>query len=294
MNKKEFDPFGYEGQSQDYDIERPRYSKRFVDEILAQTASFNNYIDVASGTGFLFYELANKFQGKLVVQDRSKKQLGVAQEKLSKTQLNPSNVNFVESDAFDIHKQLPEGTKFDLVTIAQAFHWLEYDKFCQYVISNLLAENGSFAVCGYYCEGIDFNYPEDPEFAKLGQRHYDKYYKTVLPYYDCDRSSLTCGYTDFDFSKYFEKVENIKEKHRVELPLDRFCRYLGTSSASNMYKSKFGNNPDYEDPVEVFRKGVEEDLKGYCAKHNISPKEKPLVMKIPFFLWILKNGKRLL
>jgi len=294
MDKQEVDPFGFKGQAQDYDIERPKYSQNFVNKILSETSSFNNFIDVASGTGLLFYELANKFQGKLVVQDRSKKQLEVAKEKLSKTQLNPSNVDFVESDAFDIHKHLPENTKFDLVTIAQAFHWVDNDKFCQYVINNLLTENGTFAVCGYFCEGFDYNTPEDPEFAKLGQKRYDEFYSTVLPHFDCDRTSLDLGHTNFDFSKHFEKTGFIREKTQVELPLERFYKYLGTYSAYNIYKSKLGSNPDFGDPLAVFKKNVEEDLKGYYAKHNISPKEKPLVMRMPFFLWILKNGKKLI
>jgi len=293
MNKQETDPFGFKGQAQDYDIERPRYSQNFIDEILRQTSSFNNYIDVASGTGILFYELAHKFNGKLIVQDRSKKQLDVAREKLSKTELNASNVDFVESDAFDIHNHLPQGTKFDLITIAQAFHWLENDKFCQYVVNELLSENGTFAVCGYFCEGFDYNTPEDLEFAKSAQRHYDKFYSTVLPHFDCDRTSLDQGHTNFDFTKHFEKTEFIREMTQVELPLERVCKYLGTYSAYNIYKSKFGSKEDFEDPLVVFRKGIEEDLNGYYAKNNVSPKEKPLVMRMPFFLWILKNGKKL-
>jgi len=294
MDKQQVDPFGFKGKAQDYDLERPRYPQNFINKILGETSSFNNYIDIASGTGLLFYEIAPKFNGKLIVQDRSKKQLDVAQEKLPKTQLNPSNVDFIESDGYEIHKHLPKGTKFDLITIAQAFHWFEYDKFCQYVVNNLLADNGTFAICGYFCDGIDYNTPNDPEFAKLGQRHYDKFYSTVLPHFDCDRASLDKGHTNFDFTKHFEKTEFTREMTRVELPLERFYKYQGTFSAYNIYKDKFGNNADFEDPQLTFRKNVEKDLNEYYAKHKIQPLEKPLVMRMPFFLWILKNGKKLI
>jgi len=294
MDTQKVDPFGFKGQAQDYDLKRPRYPQKFIDELVRQTPNHNNYIDIASGTGLLFYELAPKFNGKLIVQDRSKKQLDVAREKLTKTQLNPSNVDFVESDALDIHNHLPEGTKFDLITIAQAFHWFDYDKFCQYVVNHLLADNGTFAICGYFCDGIDYNTPNDPEFAKLGQRHYDKFYSTILPYYDCDRTSLDQGHQNFDFTKHFEKTEFIREMTRVELPIDSLIGYKRSSSAYNIMKSKFGNDPSFEDPLELLQKNVEKDLNEYYAKHKIQPLEKPLVMKMPFFLWVLKNGKKLL
>lgn len=286
------DPFGFQNQSQNYDKERPRYSQKFLEEIIKNTSPLKNFLDIATGTGFVFYELASKFDGKLVLNDRSSKQLQVAKEKLSKHKLNPENVEFVESDAFDIPKSLATPTKFDLVTIAQALHWFDTDKFCKYTIDNLLTENGTFAILGYFRDGFDYNFPEDPEFMKSGQKHYDKYYATVLPYYDCDRVSLDQGYKNFDFAKYFEHTEMFKDETQEEVPIVRLTNYMGTSSAYNLYRNKFGEKADYKDPIEIVRKDIEQDLEAYYKKHNIPVKEKPLIMRLRYFLWILKKAKK--
>ena len=288
--EEKVDPFGFKNVSQNYDKDRPRYSQRFLDEIIKHTSPLTNFIDIASGTGFVFYQLANKFHGNLVINDRSSKQLQVAKDKFKNYELEHEKVEFIESDAFDIHKNFSTPTKFDLVTVAQALHWFDTDKFCEYVINNLLSEDGTFAVLGYFRDGFDYNFPEDPEFMKSGQKHYDKYYSIVLPYYDCDRVSLDQGFKNFDFTKYFEKVEVFRDETQEEVPIERFTNYLGTSSAYNLYKNKYEKDANYEDPIEVLRKNVHQDLEAYYKKRNIPVKEKPLIMKLRYFLWILKKG----
>jgi len=288
------DPFGFKGQAQDYDLERPRYPQKFIEEIINQTPSFTNYIDIASGTGLLFYEVAEKFNGKLVVNDRSSKQLQVAKEKLKDHNLNPEKIEFVESDSLEIHNKLSTPTKFDLVTVAQALHWFDPDKFCQYTIDHLLGQSGTFAVLGYFCDGIDYNFPEDNEFMKLGQKHYDRFYSIVLPHFDCDRISLDQGHKNFEFGKYFEKTEFFEEKTRVEISHERFSKYIGTYSAYNILKSKMGNNVDYEDPLQTFRKNTQQDLDNYYFKHSLPVKEKPFILKMHFFMWILRKGVKTL
>jgi SAM-dependent methyltransferase len=288
------DPFGFKGQAQDYDIERPRYPSQLTDELIQKSSGFSNYIDIASGTGLLFYELAQKFNGSLVVNDRSKKQLQVAKEKLKNYTLNPENVEFVESDAFDISNHLKKPIKFDLVTIAQAFHWVDPDKFCQYVINDILSENGKFAILGYFCDGFDYNFPEDIDFSRSGQKHYDKFYSIVLPHFDCDRESLDKGHSNFDFTKYFGSVERNSTNQTMEISLERFSKYLGTYSAYNIYKDKFGKNADFEDPLETFKKNVQNDFDTYYQKHKLQVKEKPLVMRLHFFMVLLSQAKKIL
>lgn len=293
MENKVVDPFGFKGQAQDYEIERPRYPDVFLEKLLQQPIAYGNFVDIASGTGILFYEIAHKFTGTLAVNDRSKKLLDVAKEKLSTTSLDPSRVEFVESDAFDTHTHLSKPTKFDLVTIAQALHWVDPAKFCEYTINNLLAENGVFSVLGYFCDGFDYNFSEDSQFAKSGQQHYDKFYSTVLPHFDCDRESLDKGHSNFDFTKYFENFERFDHEVKVEIPLDRFVKYLGTYSAYNIYKSKFGSQADYEDPLQTLKTNIEKDLQEHYQKHGAQPKEKPLVMRMHFFMLLISKPKKL-
>jgi len=47
-------------------------------------------------------------------------------------------------------------------------HWFDVEKFSSMVDDELLAEDGVFAVTGYFCDGFDYNFPEDQEFSLSG------------------------------------------------------------------------------------------------------------------------------
>ena len=46
--------------------------------------------------------------------------------------------------------------RFDLITIAQALHWFEFDKLLK-LTQGLLTPDGKLFVLGYYALGIDYN-----------------------------------------------------------------------------------------------------------------------------------------
>ncbi len=74
MVDKKLDPFGInDNQAQNYDLERPRYPKSFIEKILLKTTSNENFLDVGTGTGILFFELAGNFSGTLAANDISAK-----------------------------------------------------------------------------------------------------------------------------------------------------------------------------------------------------------------------------
>jgi len=69
------------------------------------------------------------------------------------------------------------------------------------------------------------------------------------------------------------------------LPIEDFVKYLKTYSAYNIYMQ----NKDKEDPVALFENEVRKTLLDYTKKKNISLKEKPILMKVSYFLVILKK-----
>jgi len=290
MNKQ--DPFGiHKNQAEAYDLDRPRYPKEFIDIITKNIIVNQNYLDVATGTGILLYELYDKFQGSLVANDISTKQLKVAEKKAKELGLE-SRFQFIESDAFEIKEKLKKPTRFDLITIGQALHWLDVDKFVNYVKNDLLSDDGVFVVTGYFCDGFDYNFPFDPDFALSGQKIYDEYYATVKPYFYCDRDALDKGHSDFNFKKYFSHFERFDCTVRTELPIEKFVNFLGTASAYNVYRNKFGTQQDYVDPVQKANKAIRDSLDQYYVKKGILAPEKPVVMKMHFFLNIMSNGMK--
>lgn len=294
MDSKAPDPFGFDTQGQNYDIYRPKYPKPFVEEILKFTDNKNTYLDLASGTGILFFELFDSFNKDCVIHDRSAKQLQTASEKLKSVQ-RASPVHVLECDAYEIPKQLPKPLKFDLVTIAQAYHWFEPFRMLDYATKELLADGGALAITGYFCDGFDYNYlAEDEAFSKSGQRHYDEFYRIVKPHFDCDRDTLDAEHKDVDFSKYFETVKRSSVDITKELTIDEFQKYLHTYSGYNLYVNKFKGQSDFVDPNEKLFNDVKKELADFYQKRKISIKEKPINMKMHFFLILAKKVKALI
>lgn len=286
------DPFGFDTQGQNYDIYRPKYPAKFVEDIKTFTEEKGTYLDLAAGTGILFFELIDSFSKDCIAHDRSAKQLSVAAEKL-KTLTRPAPTSILECDAYEIKEKLPSSDlKFNLVTIAQAFHWFEPYKMLDYVTKNLLSDKGVLALTGYFCEGFDYNYlTEDESFSKSGQRHYDEFYKIVKPHFDCDRDTLDAEYTDVKLEDYFEVIERCSIQTRRELTFEEFQKYLGTYSGYNQLVEKSKGNAEFVDPHAKMFSDIRKELADYEAKTGSKTKDKPINMKMRFFLILLKKPK---
>lgn len=56
------DLFGFETQGVKYDTYRPRYPAQFLQKTLHKTKGRNRYLDIATGTGQILFELHKNFQ----------------------------------------------------------------------------------------------------------------------------------------------------------------------------------------------------------------------------------------
>lgn len=56
------DLFGYDNQGKKYDIYRPRYPPSMLNNILSKTKGRNRYLDIATGTGQILFEIAHNFK----------------------------------------------------------------------------------------------------------------------------------------------------------------------------------------------------------------------------------------
>lgn len=295
MEKLSSDPFGKETQGINYDIHRPHYPPHFIERIKKSVNRKDNYIDIASGPGILFFPVFREFQGETIIQDRSVKQLDVAREKL-KEMKGVSKVSIIQSDAYEIIEHLPTpDLKFDLISIAQAYHWFEPYDFLDYVTKKLLKPDGTLAVAGYVREGFDYNYfSEDENFTKCCQKHYEDYFSQIKPFYDIDRDRLVTCHSAVQFDKYFEVVERETYDVTKELSLSELQKYLHTSSAYGRYVEKLKDTSTFVDPVNKMTKSIEEELAEFSKRTKIQIKEKPIVMNLRFFLILCKNLKSIL
>ena len=140
------DLFGYANQGVNYDIYRPTYSPQLLSKALAKLKAKNKYLDIATGTGQILFQLATKFTQSYGL-DISKKMIGVCQDKISK-----ANINNITVEVGDFMEWKTED-KFDLITIGQALHWFPIPETLQKA-KNTLAEGGALGGYGYILKEI--------------------------------------------------------------------------------------------------------------------------------------------
>lgn len=161
-------------------------------------------------------------------------------------------VNKRSSKNIEIYQQdclapAPHGLKFDLITVGQALHWFDVDKFMAHSKS-MLNPQGKLACLGYYVDRIDSSEHQI-------HQHYETFYAKVKPMFDFNRDELHNGYTDtrYTFSKHFENVKRLHESETTELTRDAFIGYMKTYSGYNTYLEK-----NKDDPIKELEEGLKE------------------------------------
>ncbi|MBU6374487.1 MAG: methyltransferase domain-containing protein [Bdellovibrionales bacterium] len=113
-------------RSHDYNRIRKSYPPAVIRKIVHSCERRQAFLDVGTGTGILAFELAKHFEQSYGV-DSNLQRIRVARSLNS--ELKPSDqIQFKISGA----EGLPfSARKFDLITVAQAFHWFDHQKSLQ-------------------------------------------------------------------------------------------------------------------------------------------------------------------
>ena len=218
-------------QSADYANFRPQYPKEIFDEIKTRLKSSNCAWDCATGNGQVAKELS-KFFENVKATDISENQLNQA-PKLA-------NINYSVQTAEKV--DFPDNS-FDLITVAQAIHWFNFDKFYTEV-KRTLKNDGIFVVLGYSL------FRSNPETNKIMDNFY---YNIIGPYWDEERKYLDDGYKSIPFP--FQEIETSEVFFKEEWQLERLIGYLKTWSAVKHFIDKNGYDPVdelYNDLKESF------------------------------------------
>lgn len=128
MNEQKFT-----GKADNYDKYRPSYPESLIDWLYEKTAA-ENITDIGAGTGKFTACLAKKPWKITAVEPN--------EDMLEKLRINLPKINIVKASAENT--ELPADS-FDLITVAQAFHWFDKDKFKE-ECRRLLKSGGKLAI----------------------------------------------------------------------------------------------------------------------------------------------------
>lgn len=199
---------------------RPNYPPEFFEHILSFVHQRDKVWDCATGNGQAAYTLADHFK-KVEATDLSAAQLSNARQK--------PNIHYQQSPA----ESTPfENNQFDLITVASAYHWLNWPAF--HKEANRVGKNG--CVVAVWCYYTLFF--EEGDLNDL----YLHFYKDITgPYWEKERRFVDEKYRTVQFD--FEPLPEKEFETRLQWTRSEFLGYLETWSATQAYIRINGESP---------------------------------------------------
>lgn len=236
----------FSAQAKTYAAYRPNYSQAFIDYIASFVKNKNIALDVATGNGQVAAKLAKHF-GTVYATDISQKQLDNA--------IAADNIIYKLERA----EAMSFGDKmFDLITVAQAIHWFDFDAFYKEVY-RILKPEGLFVVTGY---GLFSTNPGSDRL--IHHLHED----ILGDYWDPERRYVDENYQTIPFP--FEEIEGEQFSETFIWTFEHLLGYIESWSAVQHYIRKNGRHP-----VDLIR----DELKESWAKSD-GKAEFPLLLRM--------------
>ncbi|MFN0213023.1 MAG: class I SAM-dependent methyltransferase [Saprospiraceae bacterium] len=209
----------FSAQSTSYAQFRPGYPVQLFDFLFDKSSNFERAWDCATGNGQIAAALAERFR-LVEASDISENQLKNAQQK--------PNIHYQIGRAESTN--FPDQF-FDLVTVGQAAHWFDLDKFYPEV-RRILKPGGLLALVGYNLLRVDA-----PTEAVI-----EHFYNTVL--HDCwdgERHLVETAYTTIPFP--LDDIPFPALASTYTWRVEQLLGYLGTWSAVQHFIRKNGHHP---------------------------------------------------
>ena len=214
---------------------RPVYPKELFDYILQFVEEKNTAWDCATGNGQAAIMLAPQFK-KVIATDISEKQLSLAR--------HHANIQYQTTSAE--RTNFPDHS-FDLITVAQAYHWLKFEAF-EKEVKRVAKKDAVIAVWGY-----NLFTTNDAAIDKLVKKFY---FEIVGPYWDAERKYVDANYSNapFNFSPLPTKDFSIN----IEWSKDDVIGYLNSWSSVQHFIDAKKYNPvnDIINDLNLFFKEV--------------------------------------
>jgi len=227
-------PFSLE--SEQYALYRPTYPNELIELIVSLSPNLFFAWDVACGNGQLTFELSNYFE-QVIGTD-------ISQEQLENAQKNDNILYKVESSSLSSIGN----SNIDLITVAQAIHWFEFDTFYSEV-KRVAKPNAIIAIIGYELLSIS---------KEIDECVFDFYSNKLNDYWDERRRYIDEQYSTIPFP--FEEVKIPQYNCKMRWNRDELIGYLSTWSAVKKYKQKNGIDPILELKEQIYRLWNENDI----------------------------------
>jgi SAM-dependent methyltransferase len=229
-------------QAGEYARFRPGYPPALVAYLASLTPGHALAWDCGTGSGQAAIALAAHYR-QVIASDPSREQIAHA--------LPHARVRYCVASA----EQPPTGaTGADLVTVAQALHWFDVERFYA-ALARVLKPHGLLAVWGYGLMRIT-----PPVDAVV--RHY--YADVVGPYWPPDRRHIENAYQTLPFP--FAEIPVPSFSMRANWSLAALLGYLDTWSATRRYLKERGS-----DPLELVRPELARAWGGAAARPVVWP-----------------------
>ena len=224
-------------QSDQYAKFRPTYPADFFDYLNSIVPDFQNAWDCGTGNGQVAAVLAKSFKN-VFASDISQQQIDNA--------VKASNIFYSVQPAekTDFQNQL-----FDLIVVAQAIHWFDFEKFYKEV-RRTAKENAKLCVVGYGVLEIS---------PKIDAVITDFYTNVIGKYWDIERKYIDDHYTTIPFP--FDEIQTPKFEHKYQWNLEHLIGYLKTWSAVKHFIKQHNYNPVDELKVELKKLWKAEQMK---------------------------------
>lgn len=212
-----------------YAAYRPHYPQALFDFLLSLPAQKGRALDCGTGNGQVAGVLADHFRQVEAI-DISESQL--------KHAVHKANIHYSVQRAEQT--SFPDNS-FDLVTVAQAIHWFDFDAFYA-EMKRILKPGGVLAVIGYALCSID-------TFLDPRIQHF--YLQVVGPFWDKERRYLDEHYQTIPFP--LKEVPVPQFSMEYTWTLEEFASYVGTWSAVQHFIKK-----NEHSPMEDFQRSLSE------------------------------------
>lgn len=225
-----------------YQQARPSYPTTVLEAILEHVAERHLVWDCAAGSGQFTQLLAPVFE-HVVATDLSMQQL----QQAPRLENVSYQVQLAEKTSF-----MPQS--FDLITVAQAIHWFDFDGFYQEV-RRCLKPDGVLAIIGY---GV-----LEAQHKPLNQLIQRLYGETLAGYWDAERRYIDEAYATIPFP--FKEIQMPVLRMRYRWSGQQLLNYLATWSALKHYQEK-----NQDDPLQALRAYLQEQLESMDALIELS------------------------
>jgi SAM-dependent methyltransferase len=217
-SKKSFEDH-FSQQAQDYALYRPTYPAELFAYLAWVSPGRQLAWDCGTGNGQAALALTEHFQ-QVVATDASPDQIARA--------FPHQRIEYRVERAEDV--DLATGSA-DLVTVAIAVHWFDFDQF-YHQVERVLKPDGILAVWAYHLPVID------PEVDRVLSKYY---YQFLAGYWSVRVSHLDQRYQSLPFP--FDELLPPEFKMQTEWSLGQVVGFLNSWSATRKFENEHGRHP---------------------------------------------------